>query len=200
MKPSHVLTRSSAFFRIPTNLQFSTFSLLILFYAHIYHKTEKNWENRKTIYAIVYVVSNLIYIVVTTGDLSTRYRAHFQRTLYNNFDLFVLSVSIALVADHGEQADWENKLWNVVSAVTFSILVCVLAYYGLRVAALMRMGKAQISFQPKKSSNLQVVSVTVVIFLIFTSRALFNVLSAADVLGFTVESVLYFSSQQQATC
>lgn len=99
------------------------------------------------------------------------------------------AVAVSLVATEGTQGDWENKMWNIVSAIGFFMLVFVLAYYGLRVASLMREGKAQISFQPKKSSNVQVVSVTAVIFLLFTTRAIFNVLSAVDTIGFTVESV-----------
>jgi uncharacterized membrane protein len=98
-------------------------------------------------------------------------------------------VSVALVATEGQQGEWENELWSIVSAVGFFTLVSVLAYYGLHVASLMRAGKAQISFQPKKSSNVQVVSVTVVIFFLFTTRAIFNVLSAVDVISFDVESV-----------
>lgn len=150
---------------IPINLQFSTFSLLILFYAHIYYKTEKQWESRRLPFTLIFATTNLAYLVVTI-------------------------VAVSLVATEGTQGDWENKMWNIVSAIGFFMLVFVLAYYGLRVASLMREGKAQISFQPKKSSNVQVVSVTAVIFLLFTTRAIFNVLSAVDTIGFTVESGL----------
>jgi len=54
-------------FRIPINLQFSTFSLLILFYAHIYYKTEKQWESRRLPFTLIFATTNLAYLVVTIG-------------------------------------------------------------------------------------------------------------------------------------
>jgi len=80
-------------------------------------------------------------------------------------------------------------MWNSLQAMVFTVLVSVLAFYGVRVAGLMRAGKTQISFQPKKSSNLQVISVTAIIFLLFTSRAIFNMLSASQAISLTVSSV-----------
>jgi len=154
-----------ALYWIPSAIQFATFSLLVLFYAHIYWRTEKQWEKKKTRYVLTFVLCNVFYIMITY-------------------------IAIVIVAVSDTQSNWENRMWNSLQAMVFTVLVSVLAFYGVRVAGLMRAGKTQISFQPKKSSNLQVISVTAIIFLLFTSRAIFNMLSASQAISLTVSSGL----------
>ncbi|KAL6044073.1 putative Transmembrane 7 superfamily member [Balamuthia mandrillaris] len=156
-------------FWIAVNIQFSTFSLLVLFYASIDARSNKVWYQRRKIFCFIYIVVNLIFLSCTIATT------------------IVMSV-IGRKEDLKSSGKWETKSLNTLTAVIFCFLVTILAFYGWKVYLLMKKGQIQIPFQPQRTSPIYVIAVTVLMFFLFTTRAVYNVLAAFGVISLAVES------------
>lgn len=138
---------------VPVNLQFATFSLLVLFFAHLVHRA--TWEkSTKKIFAISYIAINVIFFVVQ-------------------------SVWVGMGAYYANKKELDEHSWLEVaqssfSAVVFLILVFILAGYGwLLYSAL----KASHSFvQPVPTA---IFPITFIIFMLFLSRCIFDFVNVA---------------------
>jgi len=126
------------------NLQFATFSLLVLFFAQVVHKSAR-WENL-SIY--IYTLINVLFFVIMIVFLSV-----------NSIPGYVLNCCVGTM---------------------FLVLVLVLAYYGCRVANLLRSANLLAPLFPKGDSPASIIGVTMIIFLIYVSRCTYDFLSAFD--------------------
>lgn len=53
---------------LPIDVQFLTFSLLVLFYAYSFHKRERgDWKKKRTLMRTVYVMMNSVVVLMTLG-------------------------------------------------------------------------------------------------------------------------------------
>jgi len=126
------------------NLQFATFSLLVLFFAQVVHKSAR-WENLSL---YIYIVVNVMFLVLM---------------------LVILSVSSI--------PGW---ILNCCVGSMFLVLVLVLAYYGVRVAGLLRSANLLAPLFPKGDSPTSIIVVTLIIFIIYVARCTYDFLSAFD--------------------
>jgi len=136
---------------LPMNLQFATFSLLVLFYAHLVHRA--TWEtSTKKIFTVIYFVTNFIFIslqVVLIG-LNAHEKIPYDNTTDTVYD----------------------KAQLYLSAVVFLILVFILGCYGWMLFST-RGNRSLIQQVPS-----QIFLVTVVILALFSSRSIFDFINA----------------------
>ncbi|KAN0028361.1 hypothetical protein ACTFIV_010203 [Dictyostelium citrinum] len=92
----------TTFFLIPINIQFATFSLLVLFYAHVVHRT--TWERfTRMRFTIVYLSVNIILLV-----------------------LQIVWIAIYVKYSNGML----QQIQSILNGVVFLLLVSILAFYG----------------------------------------------------------------------
>jgi len=147
---------------VPVNLQFATFSLLVLFYAHLVHRA--TWEkSTKKIFAITYIAINVVFIIVQSVWLGM-YGYYFK---------------IGTSDDH----IWLVTAQSSLAGVVFLILVFILAGYGWLLHSAL---KATSSFvQPVPTT---IFPITFIIFMLFLSRCIFDFVNAAGYWGIPVTS------------
>ncbi|KAM9985424.1 hypothetical protein ACTFIZ_008963 [Dictyostelium cf. discoideum] len=93
----------NSFFLIPINIQFATFSLLVLFYAHVVHRT--TWERfTRMRFTIVYSSVNIILLVLQIVWIA----------VYSKYS------DVGLLA----------QIQFILNGVVFLLLVSILAFYG----------------------------------------------------------------------
>lgn len=134
---------------IPLNFQFATFSLLVVFYAHLVHKS--TWEKQtKKWFTIAYIVVNVTLLILQIVWL------------------------VFINSDQGS-APWAGGVQSGIAAFVFFILVTILAWYGYRLHEVMKSSKQQMLFQVPP----MIFVVTFIIFLLFLSRCIFDFMNIA---------------------
>jgi len=126
------------------NLQFATFSLLVLFFAQVVHK----FGYRRNVSIYIYALLNILFLI---------------------FMLVILSVP-----------NVPYQVFVCCVGTMFLVLVLVLAYYGCRVANLLRSANLLAPLFPKGDSPTSIIVVTTIIFFIYVSRCTYDYLSAFD--------------------
>eukprot|EP01088_Endostelium_zonatum_P010671 TRINITY_DN2420_c0_g1_i1.p1 TRINITY_DN2420_c0_g1~~TRINITY_DN2420_c0_g1_i1.p1 ORF type:complete len:369 (-),score=10.60 TRINITY_DN2420_c0_g1_i1:125-1231(-) len=132
-------------------IQFATFSLLVLFYVNVVH--HDSWKQIRNYVFTAYIALNIIFFIVVTA-LIVRFSER-------NYD-----------------SAWANKAFTIFSSLMFSIISVILARYGYKVYQLIRTGKTNIPFQPRGTPQKGIVLVTLLILLIFVTRAIFDCIAA----------------------
>lgn len=137
---------------IPLNIQFATFSLLVVFYAHLVHKS--SWERTtKKRFAAAYIAVNAILIIMQSVSLG----------VVNNKD--------------PDDIDLLGEVQSGIAGFVFLVLVAILAWYGYRLhVAISSTAKHQMLFQVPPGLFV----VTVIIILLFSSRSIYDFVNVAS--------------------
>jgi len=136
---------------IPLNFQFATFSLLVVFYAHLVHKN--TWEKyTKKRFTIAYITVNTILLIMQC-------------------------VCFGLITDGGHSEEqWASDVQSAIAGLVFLILVTILSWYGWKLNVVIRStAKHQMLFQVPP----MIFVVTFVITLLFISRCIFDFMNIA---------------------
>jgi hypothetical protein len=161
---------------LPVNFQFATFSLLVVFFAHLVHRA--TWEkSTKKIFTIAYVATNLVFMSVQGVWLG----------LYAYYEKHNME----------DESEWLGVAQSTLAGVVFLILVFILAYYGYLLHSAMKGASSFV--QPVPST---IFPITFVIFMLFLSRSVFDFVNAAghwiisvisdDSFSYAVVFLLYF--------
>jgi hypothetical protein len=155
-----------ALFSLPANLEFATFSLLVLFYASVIKKNldKQQWEKGHRVgFTVAFTVSNIAFLCIQIAWIA-----------YVLVELGVLSPA---------QFDVEfNRLQTIraaYTAVAFALLTVLLSIYSFRLKSVLSSGQGSMPFQAKATSNTQVLGLTFTLLFLFFTRSLFDVLTAA---------------------
>jgi len=103
--------------------------------------------------------------------------------------LAVLWVALGIHFDkpHGEEPEWLSHIHGYFTGTVFFILVVVLAFYGWKASQLMKQGGAQTKLLARVSFP-KILVVTILLFVLFTSRCLYDFVSASGQLLVEVKS------------
>jgi len=145
---------------LPINIQYSTFSLLIVYYAHLHHSEKSQWKDFKKNYMGIWAGLNLLLLVLGLVWVS-------------------LDISYTDSVDDDEPS-WLGKIHGIYSGIIFFGLVIMLAWSGWGAALLMRNKPAH--GQTKLIAKLsfpRIVIVTFSLFVLFTTRMLYDFVSSA---------------------
>ena len=153
---------------VPSLCQCATFSLLILFYAQLVDPSQ--WPAKRSNYLTAYGMANFSMLVFSI--------------LYAGINNSQSSHNVSIE----ESKAFVDRVYFVVSAIYFGILVILAAYYLLRLhsmnSAAIRYAKPMVAF-------------TALSFLIFLSRCIFDFLFAFNVLETMHSQTTSFSSAQK---
>eukprot|EP00026_Physarum_polycephalum_P009186 Phypoly_transcript_09299.p1 GENE.Phypoly_transcript_09299~~Phypoly_transcript_09299.p1 ORF type:complete len:415 (+),score=36.99 Phypoly_transcript_09299:118-1362(+) len=159
---------------IPLNIQFATFSLLVIFYAHLVHKS--TWERyTKRRFAIAYVVINAVLLILQCVSLGVVNSKHpddlkllgdVQQGLGSTRPgYFICTPDRFSCVLHGVTTS------SGIAGFVFLVLVAILAWYGFRLhVAISSTAKHQMLFQVPPGLFV----VTVIIILLFLSRCIYD--------------------------
>jgi len=143
---------------IPINIQFATFSLLVVFYAHLHHTQKSEWYALKRRYIGLYVILNALFFILAVVWMGLG--MHYDQSEYH---------------DEKEPA-WLDKIHSGFTGIVFLLLSCVIGYHGWKAAGLTRHTDYA---QPKlvgKLSYPRILSVAFLLFLVFTVRCVYDLL------------------------
>ncbi|KAF2076616.1 hypothetical protein CYY_002102 [Polysphondylium violaceum] len=149
---------NDVFLYIPINLQFATFSLLVLFYAHVVHRATWEGSTRKR-FTIAYAVVNTILLILQCVCIGV----YFRDTPFDS------SSSAENTKDK-----WVNQTQAALTGIVFLLLVSVLAFYGWRLYFIMKITKSHLQSQLPSS----IIPTTFFIFCCFTSRCIYDFVGA----------------------
>ncbi|KYQ92171.1 hypothetical protein DLAC_07012 [Tieghemostelium lacteum] len=144
-------------FSIPINIQFATFSLLVLFYAHVVHR--HSWERvTKKRFTIAYCIVNVVLLILQCVWIALNYK--------NTPDGSSSSA---------EEPPWIGQVQSILTGIVFLLLVSILAFYGWRLNIILKTTKSQ---QFQSQLPMSIIPITFFIFLCFFSRCIFDFVSA----------------------
>lgn len=148
---------------LPIDLQFMTFSLLVIFYAFLLHQA--TWEARRHLYFGVYGVVNASVVIITC-------------------------VYVAIACRSGDECVFDERLTrlhHVFMASQFTVLVFVYGFYGWR---LWRTSGDAAALFPSQSVPCSVTFLTLGAWVVFCSRWIYNILVSIDQKRFAI-SLMY---------
>lgn len=126
------IVHSNFFIRIGIPIQFSTFSLLVIYYAHLHHKHKSEWYSFKRKYMTFWFVSNfLFYFLETSMSYNILF---FQSKIFP----VVLGMSIAHPVKECNEPTWASDFHELFSGTVFLILAAVIGFYGWRVTRVLK--------------------------------------------------------------
>lgn len=100
-----VLFLFSSSFRIPINLQFATFSLLVLFYAHLVHRA--TWEKTmKRICTATYIGTNVVFLILQAGIVDSNHLFLISLSLIDTFIIVCVGLYAYYTATPIDDGDW----------------------------------------------------------------------------------------------
>jgi len=143
-------------------VQFWTFTLVILFFFQMIHKIEKTWKD-------VRVLAMSLYLLVNTIFLSG----------------FIAYAVLTFIVPSSENATWVDNSFAYFTAIMYFFLAVVLAYYGWRLLYLVVTTDVQIPFL---KSRTRVTVLSILLVLIFSSRSVRDCLAGAGVGVISVSS------------
>jgi len=152
---------------LPINIQYSTFSLLVVYYAYLnpIHEVKAEMRKFKRVYISVWLATNILFLI---GSLVT------------------IVLGIKYDDPYEDEPDWLTAVHGYFTGGVFLILVLVLAYHGFKIYHLMRHGPR--SKLLAKISLPKIFFVTLVLFLLFTSRCAYDFIMAAGVTSIDISS------------
>jgi len=139
---------------LPVNLQFATFSLLVLFFVHLVQKSNGAKDLQKQ-YVIAYAVVNVVLLTL--------------QGVWLGFEIYYITDTTE------DLPDWIPQSQAGFSGVVFLILVIILARYGWQVHNAIKTSKILIQMQIPPT----IFVVSVFIFILFSSRCVFDFMNAA---------------------
>eukprot|EP01114_Cavostelium_apophysatum_P014965 TRINITY_DN3994_c0_g1_i1.p1 TRINITY_DN3994_c0_g1~~TRINITY_DN3994_c0_g1_i1.p1 ORF type:complete len:356 (-),score=63.33 TRINITY_DN3994_c0_g1_i1:291-1358(-) len=142
---------------LPINVEFATFSLLVVYYAHLQHKQKTEWWNFKRKYIITYSLVNGAFFVVEG----------------------VLVVLGIFYDKKTNEPSWLKAAHRLFSAVVFLLLMAVIGFYTWRIRKFMFETKNQPKLLAKLSPR-KIILVSVSLFVIFTARAIYDFVTVID--------------------
>lgn len=151
----------------PINIQFSTFSLLIVYYAHLHQQQMKEWKEFKRKYVIVWILTNALFLVLA----------------------FVwILLGIIYDGENVSEPDWLSRIHGVFTGTIFFVLVVILARYGWRATRPMNqlISSGRPSKFPGKTPITRILLVSFSLFALFTTRCLYDFIMATGQVNFNV--------------
>ena len=208
----------NTFFYLALNVQFATFSLLILYFGELVHK--RTWRSlRRSQFISIYIISNLFFllwsiafiitesIIVPTGALAwptlcgtngpiTAPPPNDDNHTAVGTNLLNLSIPHVAYSSKSGPKDTERlqaiavRSWAIFAGTIFLALVITLAIYGYRVFLILRRDSSMASLFSSRttSSPVKILGTSVVIFLCYTSRSVYDYLGVANVVAYNIEA------------
>eukprot|EP00128_Syssomonas_multiformis_P008161 Colp12_sorted_trinity150504_noHs@71 len=143
---------------LPINVQFATYSLVVLYFAQVVHKHDWEKSYKRMFYASWIVVNILLIIPLIAWMIA--------------------------VGDDPVTSEKQFIARQVSTAVVFFILVIILAVYGFKLSQVAR--ETTVSVGVKKIGGTQVQLLIACIIFLFSTRVIYNILSATGVLRIAV--------------
>jgi len=144
---------------LPFNIQFSTFSFMVVFFAHLQHKHKSEWKSFKRWYITAWITINVIFYILGF--------------VWVGLDCFYDD------KHHGNAPEWLVEVHLYFNGGVFFVLDLLLAWYGWKLAQMMTRPEGPQVKLIAKISVKKVVAVTFTLFLLFASRCLFDLISAS---------------------
>eukprot|EP00736_Rhodelphis_marinus_P013620 Rmarinus@m.25070 len=152
-------------FWTPIVLMFSTFLLLIVFYAHIIHR--RDWAQHRMTWFCVYAICTTVLTVVTT-----------------------VTVVVSQYEEDEDDTTFTDRLHTVLTGIAFGLLAAWNAYFGVRLFILEQTEAVSYKtgfFKKKGERASAIVAIAFLIALSFFSRGIYNVLASVDVVSLSYE-------------
>jgi len=145
---------------IPINIQYSTFSLLVAYYAYLnpIHGAKAEMRTFKRFYITVWLTTNIVLLVGTAVSIILGIR----------FD-----------DPYDQEPDWLTAAHGYFTGSIFLVLVVVMAYHAMKVFHLIRHGPRGKVLA--KVSLGKIAFVTLVLLLLFMSRCAYDFIMAAGI-------------------
>jgi len=144
---------------IPINIQYSTFSLLVVYYAHLQHKQKTEWYSFKRKYFAAYIITNLIFLILA---------------------IIWIGLGIQYDSDNTLEPAWLDQIHSYFTSAIFFLLVIVLAWHTYQVYKLMKAAKGTQTVLVGKVSWTKILGIAIALFCLFTSRTLYDFITAVD--------------------
>jgi len=155
---------------VPINIQFATFSLLVVYYAHLHHTQKSEWYALKRRYVSLYIVLNVLFFILAAVWIGLG--LHYDQN----------------TGDHDEkEPPWLNKIHSAFTGLVFLLLSCVTGYHGWKAAGLMRHTDYA---QPKLVGQIsypRILTIAFLLFLVFTVRCIYDLLLTTSLVQKYVE-------------
>jgi len=153
---------------LPINIQYSTFSLLVVYYAYLnpIHEAKAEMRKFKRFYITIWITTNILFLILTLVGI----------ILGMEFD----------DPNQSDEPDWLSAAHSYFTGGVFLVLVIVLAYHGFKVFYLIRHG-ARSKLLAKVSLH-KIALVTFLLFLLFMSRSVYDFITAAGVTSLDISS------------
>jgi len=163
----------------PVNIQFSTFSLLVIYYAHLHKQQTGEWHDFMRKYIGVWAIINITFLIL-------------------GFIWIGLGIKYAKVVDSDVvEPHWLEHVHGYFTGSVFLLLVAILTWHGWKASQYLK-AVANSGSHPK-ASFFRVVIVTLGLLFLFTSRCIYDLISAigtvtVSVSGNTAQEALFVIS------
>ncbi|PRP87717.1 hypothetical protein PROFUN_02417 [Planoprotostelium fungivorum] len=145
---------------LPFNIQFSTFSLLVIYYAHILQSQKAQWKHFKKIYGAIWAVINFLFLAANCVWVGLR-------VYYYTIGEF-------------EPPRWLLITHMVFIGFVFFVLVTIIALYGWKTARVMKNNPSLVQTRLlAKISFPKILFVSFSLFVLFGSRCVYDWVFAA---------------------
>eukprot|EP01127_Copromyxa_protea_P021037 TRINITY_DN7131_c0_g1_i1.p1 TRINITY_DN7131_c0_g1~~TRINITY_DN7131_c0_g1_i1.p1 ORF type:complete len:390 (+),score=31.63 TRINITY_DN7131_c0_g1_i1:31-1200(+) len=136
-------------------VQFWTFTLVVLFYMQMIHKIQKNWAEYRTRCFLFYLGINFLF-----------------------FFGFIASSSLTYFYPLEADTYWIDAAEAFFISIMYLALALLLSFFGWRLVYLIMTNSVQVPFLKNKS---RVIILTVILVLIFTSRSVRDLLAGFNI-------------------
>jgi len=144
---------------MPINIQYSTFSLLVVYYGHLQHKQKEEWYSLKRRYFAFWIFTNILFLILA----------------------FVwISFDVKYNESNSDDRSWLIDFQSYFTGTIFFGLSVVLAWHSWKVSNLMKEAKGTQTKLLAKVSWYKTLIIAISLFLIFTSRSLYDFISGTD--------------------
>jgi len=151
----------------PINIQFATFSLLVVYYAHLHHKQKSEWYSLKRRYTGLWATLNCLFLLLAISWL----------ILGAKYD--------HLNGNDVVEPQWLTSLHLSFSGLVFLLLSIVIGWHAWRAANLMKESE-QAHSQPKFAGKLslrRILMVSILLFLLFAIRCFYDFIVSTNILA-----------------
>eukprot|EP01116_Phalansterium_solitarium_P005926 TRINITY_DN1820_c0_g1_i1.p1 TRINITY_DN1820_c0_g1~~TRINITY_DN1820_c0_g1_i1.p1 ORF type:complete len:325 (+),score=77.68 TRINITY_DN1820_c0_g1_i1:157-1131(+) len=150
---------------LPINIMFATFSLLVVFYAHLHQRQKSEWRAWKRKYLIVWGVLSLLFLA------------------------FGLTLILLGINDQMGNSLWLMRVHYYFNGLVFLVVVSFLAWHCGRVWLLMRASEGAQTMMVARVSFPKILTVTASLFLLFASRCVYNLYCAVAAFAISIPAV-----------
>jgi len=149
-------------FRLAINVQFSLFSLLIVYYAHLHHNEKNEWYDLKRKYVAAWFIANVILLILQLVWI------------------FMESQANWLPSPEDEGFVGFHSIPNFFTGIIYGLLVIVLAWHGWKVVQKIR-SEGTNTHHTRLVAHISWVKIsviTVALFTFFSLRCIYDFVSA----------------------